>query len=400
MNIRPIHPFPARMAPELAIARLKKLPRQSLVLDPMVGSGTVIRQALKAGHRAIGFDLDPLAVLMSKVWTSPSRDHVVDKLCKEVLTDAKSLDPECIALPWIDTNQETREFITFWFGEQQRRDLRRLSYVLAQLDQLHHHHIKRGAVAILRLALSRLIIVKESGASLARDVSHSRPHKVAESSTFDVFSGFERAVKHIRHRLQETPLLAGGRVSIGDARSLKSVSTSEVDSVLTSPPYLNAIDYMRGHRLSLVWLGYRLTDLRSIRSNSIGAERGPDSKTNSDLYKKISAAMVPLDFLSSRHSSMVIRYAEDIYRMMAEISRVLKPTGKAILVVGNSCLQNTFVQNSSGVAKAASMVGLRLVHRTERALPSQNRYLPIPTQAHKPLGKRMRTEVVLTFKPL
>lgn len=67
MQIRTIHPFPARMAPELALSALASLKKGSIVLDPMAGSGTVLRQALALGHRAIGFDMDPLAVLMSRV---------------------------------------------------------------------------------------------------------------------------------------------------------------------------------------------------------------------------------------------------------------------------------------------------------------------------------------------
>jgi DNA modification methylase len=67
--IRTIHPFPARMAPELALETLNDLAANSVVLDPMSGSGTVIRQAAEMGHRPIGFDMDPLAVLMSQVWT-------------------------------------------------------------------------------------------------------------------------------------------------------------------------------------------------------------------------------------------------------------------------------------------------------------------------------------------
>ena len=70
MRIQPLHPFPARMAPELAIDTLRDLPGSSVVLDPMVGSGTVLRHASDMGHAAIGFDVDPLAVLISRVWTS------------------------------------------------------------------------------------------------------------------------------------------------------------------------------------------------------------------------------------------------------------------------------------------------------------------------------------------
>ena len=64
-SIPSVHPFPARMASEIAASTLQELPKGSLILDPMSGSGTVLRQSLLLGHRAIGFDLDPLAVLIS-----------------------------------------------------------------------------------------------------------------------------------------------------------------------------------------------------------------------------------------------------------------------------------------------------------------------------------------------
>jgi tRNA G10 N-methylase Trm11 len=65
------------MAPELALETLSKLKKNSLVLDPMAGSGTVLRDATELGHRAIGFDVDPLAVLMARVWTTPVSDGLI-----------------------------------------------------------------------------------------------------------------------------------------------------------------------------------------------------------------------------------------------------------------------------------------------------------------------------------
>lgn len=59
------------MAPDIAIDHLSGgLASGSLaVLDPMCGSGTVLAAATANGHRAQGFDVDPLAVLMSRVAT-------------------------------------------------------------------------------------------------------------------------------------------------------------------------------------------------------------------------------------------------------------------------------------------------------------------------------------------
>ena len=102
--------------------------------------------------------------------------------------------------------------------------------------------------------------------------------------------------------------------------------------------------------------------------------------------------------LPTRHAGMILRYAEDIYRFLSEVSRVLRPGGRAILVVGNSCLKEVFIRNSNGVVRAAAMVGLRLTRKIERQLPAQHRYLPMPRSTDVPLGKRMRTETVLTFR--
>jgi hypothetical protein len=394
--IRTVHPFPARMAPDLAIQGLKNLHHCGVVLDPMIGSGTVMRHASELGHRAIGFDMDPLAILMTKVSTTPIEDDIISKMATDVVSQATSLRGD-FDLPWIDQDEETRDFINYWFAEPQRSDLRRLAHLLSQMTSQNLNDQMLVAADVLRISLSRIIITKEQGASLARDVSHSRPHKVAESSNFAVIPAFERSVKQVRHLLVNKPPTGNVRVMLGDARSLSSVEDGEVDIIITSPPYLNAIDYMRGHRLSLVWLGHRLGDLRVIRSNSIGAERGPNTVNFDQSFDAIRNAMAPSDMLLKRHASMVLRYSEDLYYLMYEVSRVLNSTGEATLVVGNSCLKGCFIQNSEGVARAASLVGLRLLRKVERELPSQYRYLPTPSDAHTPLGRRMKTEAVLTF---
>jgi hypothetical protein len=56
----PIHPFPARMAPGIALEALGESKAPLRVLDPMVGSGTVLAVARARGHHAFGVDLDPL----------------------------------------------------------------------------------------------------------------------------------------------------------------------------------------------------------------------------------------------------------------------------------------------------------------------------------------------------
>jgi len=390
--IKTLHPFPARMAPGLALDGLIGLKRGSVVLDPMTGSGMVLRQAIDLGHRAIGFDLDPLAVLMAGVWTTPIDNHRATELAAQVVELAASTSSAWTRLPWLDEDVETRKFVDYWFASEQRRELRRLVQALLTVESKLESEGDRAIANLLRLSVSRIIVTKEQAASLARDTSHSRPHRVATTSSYNVLKGFERSVGAVLTRLRESPPKGIAQVSQGDARCLDRIENDSVDAIVTSPPYLNAIDYLRGHRMSLVWLGWSVPALRQIRSISIGSERGPDvpGESSSD----VAEAMLGNAQIDGRHARMISRYAEDLSSTLGEVARVLKPTGQATFVVGNSCLKGVFIKNDEGVAAAARQYGLTEISRHVRELPQRSRYLPVTGAA---LAKRMRTETVLTF---
>lgn len=385
-----VHPFPAKMAPELALNSLSTLKKGARVLDPMSGSGTVPQQAAHLGLAAIAFDLDPLAVLISKVSTTPIADAELARGGARLIEAARSLGAHQAPLPWLDGDQAATEFVAYWFGEPQREDLRRVAHVL--FNQ-HSFGLSPTVADALRIALSRIIITKKQSASLAQDTSHSRPHKVATESDYDVFTGLASSIKALRRRLRDLPV--GGDVEIkqGDARELTELEDESVDAVLTSPPYLNAIDYMRGHKMSLVWLGHKPQDLGRTRSTSIGAERRPDSPLEEERLLQTKLAMGDLSLLPRRYQGMVERYVVDLHKMVREIARVLRPKGIATFVMGNSCLRNVYIENSAGLRDASESAGLSFIEQWERELPAGSRYLPTP--ANGALSKRMRKEVIL-----
>jgi len=376
------------MAPELVLAALGECPRGSLVLDPMAGSGTVLRAAADNQHRAIGVDTDPLAVLMARVWTTPLSVPLLLTALDRTLDAALRVTPDQMAIPWIDGDPATREYIEYWFAPAQQADLRRLVTSLpAGEDAISN---------ALRLGVSRIIVTKDHGASLARDVSHSRPHKAVKENSFDVLRGFERAVRRMARILDTEPPRDGVTVHQGDARALGRIAADRtVSAVITSPPYLNAIDYIRGHRLALVWLGHGMSELRAIRSGNVGTERAaePGKRTLEDLHSELpSVAELPL-----RVQSMVLRYRNDLAAIMSEIARVLVPHGRAFFVIGNSMIRGVFLDNAELLQRAARDMGLRLVGEAVRELPPSNRYLPPPGADAGDLSRRMRQEVILSF---
>lgn len=388
MSARTIHPFPARMAPEIALAAIPERDDEALtVIDPMCGSGTVLSVALQRGHNAIGVDIDPLAVMMSQLTVSPVDTDELMRGCRQAIATAEETEG---TPPWGD-DPETDAFVSYWFGESQRANLLALS---SALEETQSNVVQLA----LRLAISRIIVTKSPQASLAADTAHSRPHKVLQTSSYDVIEGFKRSAEQLARLLERRNHKGTGLVSLGDARALESVANASADMAVTSPPYLNALDYLRGHKLALVWFGHTIADLRKRRSISIGAERRADSESSEAVQETVQTIESEAGNIARIRKGMLDRFTQDCYDFAAELNRTIKPHGSAVLVVGNSFLRGNYIRNDWITEKAMEHAGFTLVDRYERDIPPNSRYMAIGSSDDtSAITKRMRKEVVLTM---
>jgi hypothetical protein len=245
----------------------------------------------------------------------------------------------------------------------------------------------------------QLIITKRAGASLAMDLSHSRPHREFARAAVKPFDRFLSAVGVVVSNCPQSGSGAIGPAAVvkqGDARKM-TIEDSSIDLVLTSPPYLNAINYMRCSKFSLVWMGHNVSEIRQIRAQSVGTEASSEQAVEAEWVKSLIKQLGLKPALSSRDHALLSQYVWDMERALAEVSRVLRARGRAVYVVGDSTVRGTFIRNSSIVASVAEKHGLTLHSRHSRALPANRRYMPPPKPDGSAMDGRMRREVVLVF---
>lgn len=397
MNLSPIHPFPARMAPSIALDALPEAAGTSLrVLDPMIGSGTTGVVARSRGHISFGFDTDPLAVVLSKTWTMTIDEAKALSVASNVLNNAKLIYKklkQSDAYP-IDADDGTKEFIRYWFDATNRKQLRALSEVILNIRS-------ETMKNIMWSAFSRLIIAKKNGASLAMDLSHSRPHKVKDKPVIKPIPNFIKEVKKVVNNI---PFKLDGKdypkanITLGDAREIP-LPESSVDIVITSPPYLNAIDYIRCSKFTLVWMGYRISSLSALRSRIIGTENSKGIDENDPYLSQLIRSMGDIDKLPVKQKRILARYVRDLDYIVREVARVLTHQGRAIFVIGNSSMKGVFLKNSEVIKRLGKEYGLQNCTERLRILPDNRRYLPPPSsnKSGKSLQRRMNEEVVLTL---
>ncbi len=126
-----------------------------------------------------------------------------------------------------------------------------------------------------------------------------------------------------------------------DARRT-GLDTGSVDLVITSPPYINVFNYHQNNRPAMELLG---CDVLAVAKSEFGSNR--KHRGNRLLT--------------------VIQYCLDMYTTLVELKRVMKSTGRAIIVVGReSNVRGLAFRNGSLVASVAAIAGFRLDLRQER----------------------------------
>ena len=206
-----IYPYKGKFHPQMirALMNIIKIQNGETLFDPFVGSGTAVLEAQILGVNAIGLDISPLCVLISKVKTESV----------EVLDEIKRY----------------KDFYLFKKGGKEPSDERvRNFYKVAEM-MAHSDQSRRG---------------KNFESSFVSDAL-----KMIAS-----VEDYSNAIKKHNLKIGKTKIIEG------DARKI-DLKDESVDGIITSPPYSIALNYVANDAHSLKALGY---DLDKIKEDFIG----------------------------------------------------------------------------------------------------------------------------------
>jgi len=362
-----------------------------VVADPMVGSGTTAVAALKAKRHFVGADIDPMALLLTRVGASSFARVAAERAMSLIVTGAQRRLNSGLRVGTVRSrfNDEEREFLKYWFPPRSQKELFALASEIAALTA--------GKTRDLGWTVfSSLIIAKSAGASFALDIARSRPHKVDEKNVLVPLEAWNRRTNSVLSRLpfcEGVSPTTSALIRSSDARETAVCDGSAV-LVLTSPPYLNAIDYMRGHKFSLLWMDHNLANLRDVRGGMIGSERGMYS---ADSLPSSMERQIVTEIDERRRLGIVRRYLSDMRRVLINIKIALAPKGVAIIALGPSIIEPGSADAGEVISELAESIGLRSAGWRFRPLEPSRRSLPFPIskRCRHPLGQRMDGEVFL-----
>ncbi|MBI1859242.1 MAG: hypothetical protein HYR97_09050 [Candidatus Melainabacteria bacterium] len=308
------HSYPARYIPQIPRTFIELFTSKGeSIFDPMCGSGTTLVEAMLTGRNAIGNDYNPLAVLISKAKTTMISEedfvyleHKLSELSQEIRGRRQEIG---VQLP----SRKLSKLFT-------RQNLSSINLIKQMIEELKKEN-KNELCDFCQVALSATIwsFIESEGKR-------------------DIKSGFQKKIQIMKKELslmKHSILTPNSSILVqqGDARNL-SVGSNSIDLIVTSPPYVNALDYYREHMYNMYFLDI---DVNKFKKNEIGGHS---------------------HFIANRFR-LLSEYLWDMLRVMIEMNRALKKNKYCVIVVGNSSLEYELIESHKFFKAFASAVGFK-----------------------------------------
>ncbi len=345
-----IHPYIAAINPPLARTLVEHyVPLRETLLDPFCGGGGVLVEAVLRGRQGVGYDVNPLAALISRVKTTPLPTRRTIHEYTRVLDEAQALarNSACSTVPKV---------ISYWYNE----DTVPLLFAL----QSAISHVEDGQVReLFQVALSataREVMLTYRGEVRLRrlqgpDLERFKPN---------VFASFRRRTELGIGRVAQLPANAHASAEVGDARGI--TDDQKFHSVITSPPYAddtNGVGYFQFSRNMLYWLGYSLDALKEQRKFFLGC-----SGSHIVAVPPSGTLARTLDLLAQKgtYRRQALSFYQDYYAALVRLARVVEE--QIIIVIGDRVLGRTRINNGHITTEMLDSVGFGLQHYYTREL--------------------------------
>lgn len=337
-----IYSYHAKFTPEIPRKFIKEYSKiNDVVLDPFCGCGTTLLEGLKLKRNVIGIDLSPIGILCSKVKTQEYDINVIKDYSNKIL----QLDEEKVLIPNFPNRDD-------WYAEKDIKILGMLNYNISKIEDEKY----RNLFFLILLSILNSCSRKRKTWNLGYLADNVLPDM---DRNINVYKIYERKVNELFKRKDFLKNIKNTcRCIESDVLNVNDVSN--VDLVVTSPPYPFAVDFIKYHRLALYWMEKPVDDLSS---KEVGA-RNKRNKKNA---------------LNEFYVQM-----EDVYK---HIMKMVKKNGIWCMTIGDTTRQKEKIMFVDWTIDLFEKNGWKLIKKNYRYLKQQT------------MGqKRIKTESVLVFE--
>ena len=369
------HKYPAKFIPQLVKRCIEENTKiNEIVCDPFMGCGTTLIESLVSGRKTVGVDINPIAYLISKVKTNPINPDKLKNETDKVLYDLKlyfesrNKNQKTLSKIEIASIVPNNERIEYWFPDKKLRE--ELGTILGRIDTIKDKDIRDFCLC----AFSN--ILKNVSIWLMKSIKPTRDLNKKIDIPMNLFSRqIKKMIKgndvywNILSTNVKGNLKSYLNLKKADARNLPAENNS-VSLIVTSPPYVTSYEYADLHQLTALWLEYTKS-VNEFREGFIGSVHKKEFDHNGIKSKLAKQEIEELSKKSKKEAESVKNYFFEMQQCFEEMYRVLKPKGRACIVIGNTELKKVPILNAEVFTEMMIGLGFKIHKIIKRRIPSK-----------------------------
>ncbi len=359
------YPFKEGFSSRLIIEATKNIGGRNSslrIIDPFGGSGTTPLTAALHGHQSLSIEVNPFCAFASRVkcsqgeWNKSHFDQTLDRIMKACRSSA------CAQLEDVSTFSESGDNEKWLFN---REVLRGVSSMLRAIDRHAGPYSKALKLAAIRAAMQCCNAYKDG-----KCLRYYRDWAQRSYSKVDLLSRFRVQAEMMVHDVTLSPIKRGAKIKIinGDSRrALRRLDDRSFDLLVTSPPYLNSLDYCDVYRPELFVGGFvsnnaelRQIRLKTIRSHVQVKWKGSTEVDNNLLRLVVNQLKERGSPWNKRIPEMIQAYFHDMQNILVQAKRLLRKGGEAWIVVSTSAYMGIQIPVDLILAELGTEAGLKL----------------------------------------
>lgn len=386
-----IFKYPAMMVAPIVKRLMDKYSAPGcVILDPFCGSGSVLVEAVLHDCESYGIDINPLALLLAKVKTTPINSQLLIEEYQKFI-EFRDKNPESIEIP-------SFFHIDYWFKPNV---IKNLAVIKAWLNEIEDEDVKD--------------FFKISFAETVRTTSNTRngefklyrlPKKKLDTYNPNVFVEFGRVANHNIKKMRDLfrkcpPNPKKPHIFYEDTRTKTSVPKNSVDLIITSPPYGDSkttVAYGQFSRLSLQWLGLSKKEVTDIDKISLGGIPIDDSEIKQRSHS-LDLAIDKIAKMNDKRIKDVLSFYTDLDRCFEEIDRITRAGSTFCIVVGNRTVKGVQMPTDEIISELLHHHGFEHEQTIIRKIP--NKVMPSqnsPTNEPGKLSPTMTEEYIVIME--
>lgn len=397
-----LHEYPARMIPQIARRLIFRYSSEKgRILDPFCGSGTTLVEARLARRYSVGSDINPFAVLLSKVKTTPIDFRNVNfDLFRFIGNLEREYREAKRAGKLPDPPMHIFRNLLHWFKEPVARDLEFLYHKIQEVEE-------PNVADLLKIVFSDTMFKTSNIDLRSSRFLRTLPKEKLTSHNPNVLMYFRkelidsiRRVEQFTKRVQGESEWAAQQpvviVAKEDARKLP-FNNGEFEAIVTSPPYgeeKNTVGYFRWAKLSLLWLRLDGEVIKKLEKQTLGALTSSNVREQLEALPSPTAAGLLREVFRQDEERVrdALPFFFDYLLTLKEMYRTLKPDSFCCIVIGDRSIRKRPLNMERVTVELGQKAGF--VHKTSFFREIPQKLIPWTTPTGKTISKE--SIVILT----